>query len=78
MDDKILKAISYKLNVLIALAIRELPDDHEFRRKKKRTRGAGKLVHYLSDMGLEDKDIAAITGSPLSSVRTLLTPGRRK
>jgi hypothetical protein len=78
MDDKTLKAISHKLNVLIALAISRLPDDHEFRRKKKRTRGAGDLAHYLSDMGLEAKDIAGITGSPLQSVRTLLTPQRRK
>lgn len=78
MDDKTLKAISHKLNVLIALAISQLPDDHEFRRTKKRTRGAGDLAHYLSGMGLEAKDIAAITGSPLQSVRTLLTPQRRK
>lgn len=78
MNEKILTAISNKLNVLITLAMNQLPDDHQFRRKKKRTAGAGDLAHYLSDMGLEAKDIAAITGSPLQSVRTMLTPQRRR
>jgi DNA-directed RNA polymerase specialized sigma24 family protein len=36
------------------------------------------LTRYLADMGLDSKDIAEILGTPLQSVRTLLTPTRRK
>jgi hypothetical protein len=69
--------ISKKLNVLIALSLRQLLGDKEFPTSKRR-KGIGDLVHYLSDMGLDAKDIAEIVGSPLTSVRTLLTPTRRK
>jgi hypothetical protein len=70
--------ISKKLNVLIALSLRQLQGDREFGAKGKRKQGVGELVHYLADMGLNAKDIADIVGSPLTSVRTLLTPTRRK
>jgi len=69
--------ISKKLNVLIALSLRELTDDKDFSMKGNR-KGAGDLVRYLASMGLDAKDIAPIVGSPLTSVRTLLTPTRRK
>jgi hypothetical protein len=69
--------ISKKLNVLIALSLRELTDDKDFSMKGNR-KGAGDLVRYLASMGLDAKDIAQIVGSPLTSVRTLLTPTRRK
>lgn len=76
--DKESLAISKKLNVLIALSLRQLLNDRDFTTRGKRKQGASGLVHYLADMGLDAKDIADIIGSPLTSVRTLLTPTRRK
>lgn len=73
-DDK--NEISVKLNVLIALALRQLMGDKDFGSKRKA--GTGDIVRYLSNLGLDAKDIAAIVGSPVTSVRTLLTPNRRK
>ena len=70
--------ISRKLNVLIALSLRQLFGDKDFSAKSKRKQGVGELVHYLADMGIDAKDIADIVGSPVTSVRTLLTPTRRK
>jgi len=70
--------LSKKLNVLIALSLRQLLGDKEFSAKTKRKQGVGDLVNYLADMGIDPKDIAIIVGSPLASVRTLLTPTRRK
>jgi DNA-directed RNA polymerase specialized sigma24 family protein len=70
--------ISAKLNVLIAIAIKQLAGEKTFAVSTKRKQGAGELVRYLADMGLEAKDIAQIIGSPVTSVRTLLTPTRRK
>jgi hypothetical protein len=71
-------AISAKLNVLIAVAIKQLVGDKTFSESGKRKKGAGELVRYLANMGLDAKDIAQIIGSPVTSVRTLLTPTRRK
>jgi hypothetical protein len=70
--------ISKKLNVLISLSLRQLTGDREFGRKERAKKGLGDLARYLDDMGLDAKDIAEILGSPLSSIRTLLTPTRRK
>jgi hypothetical protein len=70
--------LSKKLNVLIALSLRQLLGDKDFSSKGKRKSGTGDLVRFLADMGLDAKDIAGIIGSPLTSVRTLLTPTRRK
>ena len=78
MTDKLLLDISKKLNVLISLSLRQLSGEKEFGAKTKRTRGTGDTSRYLADMGLEAKDIAEILGAPLQSVRTLLTPTRRK
>jgi hypothetical protein len=69
--------ISRKLNVLIALSMRQLLGDKDFT-KGKRKQGVGEIVHFLADMGLAANDIASIVGSPVTSVRTLLTPTRRK
>jgi hypothetical protein len=69
--------VSRKLNVLIALSLRQLLGDKDFA-KSKRKQGVGEIVHFLADMGLGANDIAAIVGSPITSVRTLLTPTRRK
>jgi hypothetical protein len=70
-------AISNKLNVLISLALRQLQGNADFSAKGPRP-GVTDAVRYLANMGLEAKDIAEIVGSPVTSVRTLLTPGRRK
>jgi hypothetical protein len=78
MTDKDNLEISRKLNVLIALSLRQLLGDKEFGKKGKRKQGAGELTRYLADLGLDAKDIAEILGTPLQSVRTLLTPTRRK
>jgi hypothetical protein len=75
---KALSEISKKLNILISLSIRHLMDDKEFTRKRKRKQGVGDLARYLYDMRLDATDIAEILSAPLSSVRTLLTPKRRK
>jgi hypothetical protein len=70
--------ISVKLNVLIALSIKQLLGEKSFDQASKRRAGVSQLVHYLADMGLTAKDISEIVGSPITSVRTLLTPTRRK
>ena len=78
-EDTVFSAnISAKLNVLISIAIKQLIGEKSFAVSGKRKQGAGELVRYLADMGLEPKDIAQIIGSPLTSVRTLLTPTRRR
>jgi hypothetical protein len=69
--------VSAKLNVLIALSLRQLIGDKDFSKMVKR-QGAGDIARYLSEMGLGANDIAPIIGSPVASVRTLLTPKRRK
>lgn len=78
MDENTLEAISNKLNVLIALSLRQLQGDSDFAKNRKGKRGTGVFVNYLADLGLDAKDIALILGAPLHSVRTLLTPNRRK
>lgn len=70
--------ISKKLNVLIALSLRQLTGDADFTGKTKRKQGVGDLASFLDAMGLESKEIAEILGAPISSVRTLLTPARKK
>jgi hypothetical protein len=75
--DKLLE-LSKKLNVLIALSLRQLAGDADFSAKGKRKQRVGDLVRYLADMGIEARDIANIVGSPITSVRTLMTPTRRK
>jgi hypothetical protein len=76
MSDEILIEISKKLNALIALSLRQLAEDKEFGRKS-RTSGLGDQVRFFAEFGLDSKDIAEITGAPLPSVRTLMTPSRR-
>jgi hypothetical protein len=78
MTDELGAEISKKLNVLIALSLKQVSGDKEIVADGKRKQGAGEQVRYLSSMGLDAKDIADIVGSPITSVRTLLTPKRRK
>jgi hypothetical protein len=77
VNDKAAEEISTKLNVIIALLLRQLIGDRDFSAKK-RKQGTGDIVRYLASLGLDAKNIADVTGSPLASVRTLLTPTRRK
>ena len=78
MSEKTLTEISKKLNVLIALTIRQLSENDQTFGRQKEKRGVGDLARFLADMGLDSKDIAEISGAPLQSIRTLLTPQRRK
>ncbi len=78
MDDKTLLEVSKKLNVIISLTLRQLIGDKEFGKREKRKQGVGDLARYLADMGLDSKEIAEILGAPIPSIRTLLTPHRRK
>ena len=70
--------VSKKLNVLISLAIKQLLQEKSFGGDGKRRAGVSDVVHFLADMGLSAKDISEIVGSPITSVRTLLTPTRRR
>ena len=78
MDNKLLQDISNKLSVLISLNLGRENDMRLFEKGGERIQGVGAMTRYLADMGLEPKDIAEILGAPLQSVRTLLTPNRRK
>lgn len=76
LDEKHLGDISAKLNALLSVSLRILLEDRDFTKGKRRP-GAGGLVSYLASFGLNAKDIATILGTPVQSVRTLLTPKRR-
>ena len=69
---------SAKLNALLGLTLRILLNDTDFSSNRKRRQGANDLVRYLAGFGLDAKEIAQIMGTPVQSVRTLLTPKRRK
>ena len=73
-----LDEISKKLSILVALTLREFPDNKELLPDKKRQQNASDRVYYFANMGMDAKEIAEITGIPVTSVRTLLTPKRRK
>lgn len=70
--------LSKKLDVLIALTLKNISGDKEFGETRKRKQGVGEQARYLASFGLGAEEISRIVGAPLSSVRTLLTPGRRK
>ena len=71
-----LAEISAKLNVLIALLLREAAAKGAVLDGEKKQ--VGQQARYLSERGLSSKDISVILGAPLTSIRTLLTPSRRK
>jgi hypothetical protein len=75
-DLDILQEQSHKLNVIIALLLHLLLKDDDFTQKKRK--GTGELAVYLKRHGLEYQDIAAILGSPVASVRELVSRGSRK
>lgn len=76
MKDETAADLPSKLNVLIALSLRQLTGDKDF--SSGRRKGVGEIARYLAGMGLDAKDIAKILASPVASIRTLLTPARRK
>ncbi len=78
MDNKLLQDISNKLNVLISLQLARENDARLFDKGGERVHGVGAMARYLSDMGLNTDDISHVLGAPLTSIRTLLTPNRRK
>jgi len=77
MEEKLAPEISAKLNVLIALSFKQVTGDTTFEDSKRRS-GIGEKARFLANFGLEPKDIGDILGAPITSVRTLLTPKRRK
>jgi hypothetical protein len=76
--EALLLQVSQKLNVLISLYLKSAGEEIDFAAKGGRKHGVGDVARYLANMGLNSKDVAEITGSPLASIRTLLTPGRKK
>ncbi len=78
MTEELLKDISKKLNILISMNLGRINDTRQFERDGERVQGVGAMTRYLSDMGLDAKDISEILGASIASVRTLLTPKRRK
>jgi len=78
MNEEILSSISKKMNALISISLKQLLADKEFGTRSRGKTGTGEVVRYLANIGLDAKDIAEILGAPLTSVRTLLTPARRK
>jgi len=77
MTNEDAEKLSTKLNILISISLRQLLGNKDFSTRKKRKQGIGDLACYLSDMGLDAKDIADILGASVESIRTLLTPKRR-
>jgi len=73
--EQTLIGISRKLDVLIALLLEESELSEDRVSKKK---GTAFKVNYLANFGLNSQEIASILNSPIQSVRTLLTPARRK
>jgi hypothetical protein len=76
--EALLIQISQKLNILISLKLKALGEEIDFSGESGRKRGVGDVARYLARMGLDAKDVAEITGSPVTSIRTLLTPSRKK
>ena len=66
------------LLALLALELKKFAGETSFEDLARRRKGTGESVRFLAEFGLDAKDIAAVTGAPLTSVRTLLTPTRRK
>lgn len=75
MEDK-LRVISRKLSILISLSLKDLRGDKEIMPSKKQK--VGDAANYLANFGMTPQEIAEILNSPVQSIRTLLTPKRRK
>jgi len=66
--------LSQKLNVVIALLLHFAAKDEDFNDGKRKT---GDLASFLRNHGLEYTDIAAILGSPIASLRVLVSIRKR-
>ncbi len=77
-DNDRLAQISAKMSALLALEVKKYLGENSFKVEKGRRQGTSDLVNFLASFGLDAKEISQITGAPLTSVRTLLTPTRRK
>lgn len=77
MKEEMLDQISKKLDVLISIGLKQLTGEKDLE-SRSRKQGVGEQARFLSEFGLNSKDISAITGAPITSVRTLLTPSRKK
>ena len=75
-EEEALQEQSRKLNVIIALLLRQLLRDTDFGPKKRK--GTGELAVYLDKHGLSYQDIAEILDSPIASIRELVTRNKRK
>ena len=75
-EEDILQEQSRKLNVIIALLLRQLLRDTDFGARKKK--GTGELAVYLDRQGLSYQDIADILDSPVTSIRELVSRSKRK
>jgi hypothetical protein len=75
-EKDVLEEQSRKLNVVIALLLRQLIGDKDFTSKKRK--GTGDLAVYLDAQGLSYQDIASILESPVNSVRELVSRSKRK
>jgi hypothetical protein len=79
VTEELLREVSNKLSVLISLQLKN-PDVMEklLSSSKRGGKGTGQLARYLNERGISALDISKIVGSPVASVRTLLTPKRMK
>ncbi len=72
-----LHEVSTKLNILISILL-GVHQNPETSKGKEKRRNVADYVYFLADMGMDPKEIATVLKSPLGTVRTLLTPKRRK
>jgi hypothetical protein len=78
MTDEVYREISNKLSVLIALSLRSVLSSKDTGSKGTDLKKVGEQVRFLASFGLDAKDIAAIVGSSVPSVRTMLTPSQKR
>jgi len=74
-EENILQEQSRKLNVIIALLLRQLVRDTDFGVRKKK--GTGALAVYLDRQGLGYQDIADILDSPVASIGELVSRSKQ-
>ena len=74
-EENILQEQSRKLNVIIALLLRQLLRDTNFGVRKKK--GTGELAVYLDRQGLGYQDIADILDLPVASIGELVSRSER-
>ena len=73
-EEDILQEQSRKLNVIIALLLRQLLRDTDFGvRNVRKKKGTGELAVYLDRQGLGYQDIADILDLPVASIGELVS-----